>query len=373
MKIFVFGSSIVSSYWNGAATYYRGCYKYLARRGHTIIFAEPDAYGRQQHRDADEDFSYVSSRVYEPGAGIDAMLSEALSADVVIKHSGLGVDDSLLERRVLECSPSSAVIFWDVDAPATIGRLRSDQSDEFHDALRKYDAIFTYGGGPEIELAYHSLGARAYYSIYNGLDVETHHPVPADPFLACDLAFLGNRLPDREARVEQLFLQAAELAPQRRFLLGGEGWGDKSMPPNVRWIGHVPTALHNAVNSSAGMVININRTSMAAFGYAPPTRVFEAAGAGACLLCDDWPGIGEFFAPGREILIVQSAQDVVSALESYHDAARSQIGEAFRARALRDHTYGQRAVQAERAMIECLENRALRRPGLETSMVENRA
>ena len=34
MKIFAFGSSIVSSYWNGAATYYRGCYKYLARLGY---------------------------------------------------------------------------------------------------------------------------------------------------------------------------------------------------------------------------------------------------------------------------------------------------------------------------------------------------
>jgi spore maturation protein CgeB len=186
-------------------------------------------------------------------------------------------------------------------------------------------------------LAYRSLGAKAYYSINNGLDVKTHHCVPLDESLACDLAFPGNRLPDREARVEQLFLHAAELTPDKRFLLGGEGWGGKSMPPNVRWIGHVPTALHNAVNSSAAMVININRTSMAAFGYAPPTRVFEAAGAGACLLCDDWPGIGEFFAPEREILIVRSAQAVANALESYDHAHRRQIGEAFRARAARSY------------------------------------
>jgi spore maturation protein CgeB len=374
MKIFVFGSSIVSSYWNGAATYYRGCYKYLARRGHSIIFAEPDAYDRQQHLDTGEDFAYVSSRVYKPGAGIDAMLSEASSADVVIKHSGLGVDDALLERRVLECLPRSVVLFWDVDAPATIARLRSDPGDDFHHALRKYDAIFTYGGGPEIELAYRALGARAYYSIYNGLDVETHHPVAPDESLACDLAFLGNRLPDREARVEQLFLHAAELAPDKRFLLGGEGWADKPMPSNVRRIGHVPTAMHNTVNSSAAMVININRLSMATFGYAPPTRVFEAAGAGACLLCDDWPGIGEFFEPGSEILVVRSAQDVVDALEQHDNATRRQIGEAFRARALRDHTYRQRALQAECAMIECLERRhTMVTPRLEADMVEDPA
>lgn len=64
-RIFAFGSSIVSSYWNGAATYYRGCYKYLARLGYDITFAEPDAYGRQQHRDND-DFSYVTSVIYQP-------------------------------------------------------------------------------------------------------------------------------------------------------------------------------------------------------------------------------------------------------------------------------------------------------------------
>lgn len=357
MKIFVFGSSILSSYWNGAATYYRGCYKYLARRGHVLTFAEPDAYGRQQHRDTGEDFSYVESLVYKPGSDIDAMLDEASRADVVLKHSGIGADDALLEVRVLECQPRSAVIFWDVDAPATIARLRADPCDQFHRALRKYEAILTYGGGPEIELAYRSLGAKEYYSVYNGLDVETHHPVPPDESMACDLAFLGNRLPDREVRVEQLFLRAAELAPEKQFLLGGEGWGDKALPSNVRWIGHVPTAMHNAVNCSAGMVININRTSMADFGYAPPTRVFEAAGAGACLLCDEWPGIDEFFEPEREILVVRTARDVADALHRYDDRARRKIGESSRARALRDHTYAQRAIEAESAFLECLGRR----------------
>ena len=115
----------------------------------------------------------------------------------------------------------------------------------------------------------------------------------------CDVAFLGNRLPDREARVEELFFRAAELAPDQRFLLGGEGWGDKPMPPNVRYIGHVPTADHNRVNCSAGMVMNINRASMADFGFSPPTRVFEVAGAGTCLLCDDWPGISRLLRAGH--------------------------------------------------------------------------
>jgi spore maturation protein CgeB len=356
MKIFVFGSSIVSSYWNGAATYYRGVYKYLSRLGHDITFAEPDAYGRQEHRDA-EDVSYVRSIVYQPGADIDAMLQHASMADVVIKHSGLGADDDLLEQRVLECSQHSIVCFWDVDAPATIARMHNNPNDPMRRAIAQYDAILTYGGGPEIQNAYLNLGARAYYSIYNGLDVDTHHPIEAELELKCDIAFIGNRLPDREARVEDLFLKAAELAPDKQFLLGGEGWGDKPMPKNVRWIGHVPTHRHNAVNCSAGMVMNINRSSMAAYGYAPPTRVFEVAGAGACMLCDEWPGIEHFFEPGKEIIVIDSPEEVVAAISLHDEAARKKIGEAFHARALRDHTYEQRAKDAELAFRECLQRK----------------
>jgi spore maturation protein CgeB len=267
------------------------------------------------------------------------------------------VDDQLLEQRVLECSAHSIVCFWDVDAPATIARMHQNPGDPMRRAIPQYDAILTYGGGPEIRDEYLKLGSRAYYSIYNGLDVDTHHPVPAEPEFRCDVAFIGNRLPDREKRVEDLFLKAAELAPDKQFLLGGEGWGDKQMPRNVRWIGHVPTHRHNSVNCSAGMVMNINRSSMATYGYAPPTRVFEVAGAGACMLCDEWPGIEEFFEPGKEIIVIDSPEEVVAALALHDETARRQIGNAFNARALRDHTYALRARDAEQAFRECLQRK----------------
>lgn len=353
MKIFAFGSSIVSSYWNGAATYYRGCYKYLARLGYDITFAEPDAYGRQQHRDSD-DFRYVRSLVYRPGVDLDSMLEMACDADIVVKHSGIGCDDAELERRVpAECSRRAMTFIWDVDAPATIHRMRADVNDALRHSTREYDAILTYGGGPKAREGFVEFGARAYYSMYNGLDPETHFPVAPDPELISDVAFLGNRLPDREARVEELFLRAAELAPDQRFLLGGEGWGDKPMPPNVRYIGHVPTAEHNRVNCSAGMVMNINRASMADFGFSPPTRVFEVAGAGACLLCDDWPGISDCFEPGSEVLVVRNAEDVARALHQHNKRDRREIGRRFHQRALRDHTYAFRAAQADFAFREC--------------------
>src|SRR5262249_46457330 len=147
--------------------------------------------------------------------------------------------------------------------------------------------------------------------IYNGLDSATHYPVPADPDLACDLVLVANRLPDREKRVEHFFLRSARLAPELRLILGGEGWGGKVLPANMRWIGHVGTGDHNRVNCSARMVLNLNRDSMADVGFSPPTRVFEAAGTASCLITDAWAGIDMFFTPGKEILVASSAEEIV--------------------------------------------------------------
>ncbi len=343
MKVFVFGSSLVSSYWNGAATYYRGLYRHLHALGHSIAFAEPDIYQRQQHRD-DGDFLYAESIVYQTPRDLPAMLARAAECDLVIKHSGVGADDAWLEGAVLDCrSAQTRVIFWDVDAPATLARVEDDASDPFRALVPQYDFILTYGGGGSVVDHYQRLGARRCHPIYNGLDPATHYPVSSDPDLTCDLAFVGNRLPDRERRVDEFFFRAAELASDLRFLLGGEGWGDKALPPNVRWIGHVSTADHNRINSSARMVLNVNRESMATVGYSPPTRIFEAAGACACVITDAWAGVETFFESPREILIAASADDVVLWLREVGPSQQRRIGTAMRERALRDHSYELRA------------------------------
>jgi spore maturation protein CgeB len=352
VKIFVIGSSITSSYWNGAATYYRGIYSSLAKLGHEITFAEPDVYDRQKHRDGDAAaFSYVKSWVYQTPREVAAVLAEARHADLVIKHSGVGADDELFEREVPNLrSTRTEVAFWDVDAPATLARIGEDPDDQFHTLIPQFDHIFTYGGGDPVVSAYMRHGARNCHPIYNALDPESHYPVPIQERFRCDLAFVGNRLPDRERRVEQFFLRAAELATESSFLLGGEGWGNKQLPANVRWIGHVRTEDHNAVNCSARMVLNINRDSMASVGFSPPTRVFEAAGAGACLITDYWIGVEHFFAPDAEILVAKSAEDIVRFLRSVDASHANAIGDAMRARALREHTYAQRAAEVHQLL-----------------------
>ena len=357
MRIFVFGSSITSSYWNGAATYYRGLYKNLAALGHEITFAEPDIYNRQQNRDLSE-IEYAQSIVYQTPGDIPDLIGLARTADLVVKHSGVGAEDELLEQRVLECQPHGAqVAFWDVDAPATLHRVENDPRDPFRSLVPRYDFIFTYGGGREVVERYRRLGARCCHPIYNALDPETHHREQRDPELACDLVFVGNRLPDRERRVEQFFLRAAELAPEMSFVLGGEGWGGKPLPPNVRWIGHVGTGLHNRVNASAKMALNINRESMAEVGFSPPTRVFEAAGSATCLITDQWRGIESFFTPGQEILVAENAEEVVRYLRSVSAAQARAIGDAMQRRALAEHTYARRAAEVEAILFAARSSR----------------
>jgi spore maturation protein CgeB len=188
-------------------------------------------------------------------------------------------------------------------------------------------------------------GARLCVPIYNALDPDTHHPVPRQDAFASDLNFLGNRLPDREARVEEFFLAAASLLPKHRFLLGGAGWDSKPVPSNVQVAGHVGTADHNAFFCSGLAALNVNRDSMARFGFSPPTRVFEAAGTGACLITDAWRGVELFLEPGTEILVAQNGAEVAEHVARLTPAEARRIGEAARRRVLADHTYAQRARQ----------------------------
>lgn len=349
MKIYVFGSSIVSAYWNGAATYYRGVFRGLDALGHEIHFCEPDIFDRQAHRDLERDPDYVHVRIYRSDGELRELQAEAETGDLVVKCSGVGARDRELEEWTSSLE-RPATAFWDVDAAHTLDRVEGDADDHMRRCIPAFDVVFTYGGGPPVVGRYGALGAAACVPVYNGLDPDVHRPADPDPELACDLLFMGNRLPDREARVERFFLATAERRPDRRFLLGGNGWEDRTLPPNVRWIGHVPTHRHNALNCSARMVLNVHRPAMVANGFSPATRMFEAAGSGACQLTDAWEGVERFFEPGEEILVVDGPDQVGEYLDTIDDARARRIGRAARARALRDHTYRRRARRVDRVL-----------------------
>ena len=347
MKIAFYGSSLLSAYWNGAATYYRGMLGELAKRGWEVVFFEPDAFERQQHRDIDPP-EWAEVVVWENSleACREVML-RASEADVVVKASGVGVFDDELLGVFDHARPDALTIFWDVDAPATLAEMRAAPEHALKRAVSRVDQVLTYGGGPPVIEAYLAMGARACRPIYNALDPSTHHPVERNERFSVDLALLANRLPDREARIERFFLEPAAMLPDRTFLLGGNGWHDKPMPPNVRTLGHVGTGDHNAFNGSPLAVLNVARDSMAEVGFSPATRVFEATGAGACLITDWWEGIEQFLEPDVEVLVARDGAEVAEHLKRLTPERARAIGEAARRRVLRDHTYAQRAEEAD--------------------------
>jgi spore maturation protein CgeB len=350
-NIAFFGSSLVSAYWNGAATYYRGIIRALHDLGHRTIFFEPDAFERQQHRDI-RDPPWAEVVVYPPTiAGMRDTIGRAREAKVIVKASGVGVLDAQLDAAILSLKRSDNVtVFWDVDAPATLDRLMNDAGDPFRVLVPHYDLILTYGGGNPVVQTYKHFGARACYPIYNALDPALHFPIEPDTDFSADLSFVGNRLPDRESRVDEFFFRAARLTPSRRFLLGGNGWGDKAMPENVRYIGHVFTKDHNTLNCSARAVLNISRESMVRYGFSPATRVFEAAGAGACLITDHWEGLENFLEPEREALVARNGKEVAAIIENLDAGRAGKIGKAARKRLLAEHTYQHRAAEVEQVL-----------------------
>ena len=347
-EIAFFGSSLVSAYWNGAATYYRGMVRALHERGYEVTFYEPDAYDRQKHRDM-PDPEWARVIVYPADeTSVHRALQSARSADIIIKTSGVGVFDDLLDAAVLEYkSPAALSVFWDVDAPATLDRLAGTPADPFHTLVPEYDMILTYGGGDPVIQAYTTAGARLCVPVYNALDPTTHYPVEPDARFEADLGFLGNRLPDRERRVDAFFLAAAERLPAHRFVLGGNGWQDKPMPANIRYVGHVYTRDHNAFNCTPHAVLNISRDSMARYGFSPATRVFEAAGAGTCVITDAWEGLELFLEPEREALVARDGEDVAALVAELTPERARRIGEAARRRVLSEHTYAHRARQVD--------------------------
>jgi spore maturation protein CgeB len=351
MRICFFGSSLVSSYWNGAATYYRGILKALAALGHEIVFFEPDAFERQSHRDIpDPEWARVVVYPATSDGWQRSLEFASCSADLLVKASGVGVFDRELETAIADMPSRARRVYWDVDAPATLDEIEGNLAHHLRKAIPRYDMVFTYGGGDPVVKAYRRVGARDCMPIYNALDPAQHFPVEPVIEFTSDLGFLGNRLPDREARVDTFFLDAARRLPSRRFLLGGSGWDSKEMPANVRRIGHVGTNYHNAFFCSSLATLNVNRASMARYGFSPPTRVFEAVGAGACLITDEWKGIDLFLERDREVLVAADGDEVAAHLEALTPVLAREIARRARKRILARHTYAQRAFQVHEVL-----------------------
>ena len=351
MKIVVFGLTISSAWGNGHATLWRGLCRALFARGHQVVFFERDVPYYAEHRDL-RGAPWCRLELYEGWTlAAAAARRELADADVAIVTSYCP-DGPEASRAVLD-SAAGRKVFYDLDSPVTLERLAQGETVAYlpADGLHGFDLVLSYAGGSALDGLRSRLGARAVAPLYGSVDPDVHRPVQPDPSHRSDLSYLGTYAADRQAALERFFLAPARLRPSRQFALAGSQYPqDFPWQPNVRYVWHMPPPAHPSFYCASGFTLNITRAAMAAVGYCPSGRLFEAAACGTPIVSDWWEGIDGFFAPGEEIVIAHRTEDVLAALD-LTEAERRRLARAARERTLEEHSAAARARELE-ALLE---------------------
>lgn len=338
MKLSIFGLTVSSSWGNGHATLWRGLIRALGAQGHDVTFFERDVSWYADHRDLRElpGGQLVLYRDWQD------VRSDAADADAVFVTSYC--PDAVAASRLATASPALAV-FYDMDTPVTLGRLAAGEAVDYlpPEGLGGFDLVLSYTGGPALDVLRRDLGARRTAALYGHVDGDVHRPVARQAMFGGDLSYLGTYAEDRQPLVERLFLEPARRRPELRFVLGGSGYPqDFPWTDNLHFMRHVAPPDHPAFFCSSRATLNVTRRDMAAMGWCPSGRLFEAAACGAPILSDRWPGLDAFFTPGEEILLVDTPEEVMAALDG---ADLPAMASRARARTLAEHSSAVRAAE----------------------------
>jgi spore maturation protein CgeB len=347
MRLTVFGLTLSSSWGNGHATLWRGLGRALADRGHKICFFERDTPYYAKNRDltqwADGDLV-----LYADWPEIKEQANAAIeSADATIITSFC--PDARPASELLWNSAKGLKIFYDLDTPVTLAEYQKNGSVSYipNDGLRQFDLVLSFTGGSARQELARLLGARNVAALYGHVDPNVHRPSAPGKTYQANLSYLGTFAPDRQPTLERLFVEPARILPDKRFLIAGALYPDNfPWVPNMYFVQHLPPPEHAAFFSSSELTLNVTRPSMAQMGFCPSGRLFEAAACQTPIVSDYWPGIEEFFEPGKEILLVNETPDVVEALFSAPDRL-AELGQAGRRRVLSQHTSAHRAREFE--------------------------
>jgi spore maturation protein CgeB len=349
MKVVVFGLSLSSSWGNGHATTYRALLSAFAARGHEVTFYEWDApWYRGAHRDL-PDPSYCRLELFSDWCGVAARaVAESWEADAVMVGSyvrdGIRIIDALASGGV------DGLYFYDIDTPVTVAALRGGGAEYLRpDQVPLFARYLSFTGGPFLtRVLQDELGARDAQPLYCSVDADRYRPLAPDPALACDLAYMGTYAPDRQPTLERLLVDVARRLPRRRFCVAGPQYPEGlDWPDNVRRIAHLPPERHPAFYGSSSWQLNVTRSDMIAAGWSPSVRLFEAGACGAAMVSDAWPGLEEFFVPGREIELAERSEQVIELIEGTPEEARRALGASARRRVLESHTAARRAEELE--------------------------
>jgi spore maturation protein CgeB len=346
MKLVIFGLTLSSSWGNGHATLWRGLVRGLAGRRHEVVFFERDVPYYAAHRDVTtlsdgqlilyDDWDSVRSRARLETSDADAVILTSYCPDAVAAS-----------RLIFEGGNHALRVFYDLDTPVTLARIEAGERVDYlpSNGLRDFDLVLSYTGGAALTALQQRLGAREVAPLYGHVDPEVHRPVPMSGDACSALSYLGTFARDRQDALLRLFIEPAKLRSRERFVIGGAGYPqDFPWQPNIWFVQHIAPSGHPAFFCSSRLTLNVTRADMAAMGFCPSGRLFEAAACGAPVLTDSWPGLEQFFTPGEEILVAHSTDDALAAIDT-SPVVLERIAQAGRERILAEHTSSRRAAQ----------------------------
>jgi spore maturation protein CgeB len=205
----------------------------------------------------------------------------------------------------------------------------------------EYDLVVSNSEGGLARLR--ELGARRAEAVFWGADPELFRPLPVEK--TTDVFFYGYGEKFRAEWIDALVVEPSRRLPAVDFTLGGNDF--RADAGAARYVGDVPFNVFANAISAARINLNITRRSHATVPASSTSRPFELAMSGAAIVSNPHEGIERWFEPGRELVVVSSADEAVATYEELlGDGGRAEeLGRAARERALDEHTYLHRARQ----------------------------
>ncbi|PYX84849.1 MAG: glycosyltransferase [Acidobacteria bacterium] len=338
MKMVIFGLTVSSSWGNGHATIWRALCGELARAGHQIKFFERDVSYYAQHRDLQKAEGY-QLLLYRYWDEITAQAEIAVGDSDAVVVTSYCPDARAASEMILQVN-GPVRIFYDLDTPVTLGRLRSGEEVDYIPVggLSPFDLVLSYTGGRALQELRDRLGAKRVVPLYGTVDANVYQPVQHDAHFESDLSYLGTYASDRQPILEELFVKPARRCPGKKFVIGGAQYPEEfPWTENMWFVRHVPPPEHPAFYSSSRLTLNVTRAAMADMGFCPSGRLFEAAACGTPVISDWWDGLDEFFDPGNEIFIATTSEGVQEVLMKDPEELRH-VADAARSRVRSEHT-----------------------------------
>jgi spore maturation protein CgeB len=350
MKLVVLGLSLSSSWGNGHATTFRALLSEFAARGHEVLFLERNVPWYAANRDLPEpDFCRLV--YYSDLAQLDTWRDVIASADAVMV--GSFVPEGIAVGEWAQRYARGLTAFYDIDTPVTLAALARGDCDYLSaELIRGYDIYFSFTGGPTLARLEQEFGAQRARALYCSVDTRRYRPI--DVPKRWDLSYLGTYSADRQPTLERLLLEPARMRPHLRFAVAGPQYPTTiDWPANVDRIEHLPPADHPRFYSSSRFTLNVTRADMIAAGWSPSVRLFEAAACATPIISDSWPGIEDILEHGSEILLADTAMDILAKLSLPGEG----IGAAARKAVLHRHSAARRAEQFEACLADVMSAR----------------